>query len=453
MGALLPNKVSDFIVRHQLLSHGSKYLLALSGGADSVALLLVTKELGYDIEAVHCNFHLRGEEADRDEQFCKHFCKQQGVPLHLVHFDTRFYADTHKVSIEMAARNLRYSHFERLMSDIGAQGILVAHHQDDSVETVLLNLIRGTGLHGLKGISPINGHIIRPLLGLTRQEIEAFLKERKQDYVTDSSNLTADVVRNKIRLEVLPLLRTINPSVSDSIALTANRLSQVAKIFDEAIHQKIKAASIPAGDSESQAYSVSKIDDEYVLFEILKPLSFSPAQITDIYQHLDAETGTLFASATHEVLLDRGRMLIQPQKEPFKPMRLPMAGRYVLPSGQKLVIEEQVVDDDFQISKKPDTACLDAEKVKFPLLLRTVREGDRFQPLGMRGSRLVSDFLTDLKYSLFQKRRQLVIEDATGHIVWLVGLRPSHPYRITPKTRKAIMITSPHPSPKGRESE
>lgn len=441
MGALLPNKVSDFIMRHQLLSHGCKYLLALSGGADSVALLLVVKELGYDIEAIHCNFHLRGEEADRDEEFCKQFCRQQNVPLHLAHFDTRFYADTHKVSIEMAARQLRYSHFERLMTDIGAQGILVAHHQDDSVETVLLNLIRGTGLHGLKGISPINGHIIRPLLGLTRQEVEAFLKERKQAYVTDSSNLEADVVRNKIRLEVLPLLRTINPSVSDSIALTASRLSQVAKIFDEAVRQKIEAASIPLKDADSQAYSVRKIDDEYMLFEILRPLSFSPAQITDIYQHLDAETGTVFTSSTHEVLFDRGRMLIQPLKEPFKPMRLPMAGRYVLPSGQKLVIEEQVVDDDFQISKNPDTVCLDTEKLKFPLLLRTVKEGDRFQPLGMKGSRLVSDFLTDRKYTLFQKRRQLVIEDATGRIVWLVGLRPSHFCRITPETRKAMVFS------------
>ncbi len=440
MGTPFPNQVSDFIQRHRLLSHGSKYLLALSGGADSVALLLVTKELGYDIEAVHCNFHLRGEEADRDEQFCKQFCKQQHVSLHLAHFDTRFYAETHKVSIEMAARQLRYSHFERLMADIGAQGILVAHHQDDSVETVLLNLIRGTGLHGLKGISPINGHIIRPLLGLTRQKIEAFLEERKQEYVTDSSNLTADVVRNKIRLEVLPLLRTINPSVSESIALTANRLSQAAKIFDEAIQQKIKAASIPQEEASCQAYFVSKIDDEYVLFEILKPLSFSPAQITDIYQHLNAETGTLFASATHEVLFDRGRMLIQPQLAPFKSMRLPVTGLYVLHSGQKLVIEEQVVDDDFCISKDPATACLDADKVKFPLLLRTVREGDRFQPLGMRGSRLVSDFLTDRKYTLFQKRRQLLIEDATGRIVWLVGLRPCHSCRVTPETRKITVL-------------
>ena len=434
------SKVSDFISRHNLLARDGKYLLALSGGADSVALLLAAKRLGYQLEAIHCNFHLRGEESDRDENFCKQFCEEQGVSLHLAHFDTRFFAETHKVSIEMAARQLRYDYFERLRNDIGAQGILVAHHLDDSVETVLMNLIRGTGLHGLTGISPKKGLIIRPLLCLTRQEIERFLEAENQKYVTDSSNLIADVTRNKIRLEVLPLLRTINPSVSESIASTANRISQAATLFDEALTQKIKSAVISFESPDQIVVDVKKIDSEYVLFQLLSPYHFSPAQIEDIYRHLDADTGTLFASETHELLFDRGRMIIQKKEALFNPLRMPVTGNYVLSDGGRITIEERVVDGDFQVSREPNRVCLDAQQLTFPLTLRTFQEGDRFQPLGMKGSRLVSDFLTDRKYSLFQKRRQLVLEDATGRIVWIVGLRPDHRVRITPATRRALIV-------------
>ena len=333
------SKVSDFISRHNLLARDGKYLLALSGGADSVALLLAAKRLGYQLEAIHCNFHLRGEESDRDENFCKQFCEEQGVSLHLAHFDTRFFAETHKVSIEMAARQLRYDYFERLRNDIDAQGILVAHHLDDSVETVLMNLIRGTGLHGLTGISPKKGLIIRPLLCLTRQEIERFLEAENQKYVTDSSNLIADVTRNKIRLEVLPLLRTINPSVSESIASTANRISQAATLFDEALTQKIKSAVISFKSPDQIVVDVKKIDSEYVLFQLLSPYHFSPVQIEDIYRHLDADTGTLFASETHELLFDRGRMIIQKKEALFNPLRMPVTGNYVLSDGGRITIE------------------------------------------------------------------------------------------------------------------
>ena len=423
------------------MSHDEKYLLALSGGADSVALLLAVKALGYEVEAVHCNFRLRGEESDRDEAFCQQFCRSQGVQLHLAHFDTRFYAQTHKVSIEMAARQLRYQHFERLMADIHAQGILVAHHQDDSVETVLMNLIRGTGLHGLTGISPRNGHIIRPLLCLTRQEVEQFLEQCHQSYITDSSNLVADVVRNKIRLQLLPILRTINPSVSDSIAATAERLRLAADIFDEAIDQKVRAARISVDEPCEAAYDVEKIDSEYTLFQILNPLHFSPSQIEVIARHLKADTGTVYDSPDYQLLFDRGRMIIIAREDPFKTMKLPIPGLYVLPGGDRLRIEVTAVDGHFEISRDACRVCVDADQVVFPLTLRTCREGDRFRPLGMKGSRLVSDFLTDRKFSLFQKRRQLVLTDADDRIVWLVALRPDHRVRITPATRKALILT------------
>lgn len=228
---------------HELFVYGGKYIVALSGGADSVSLLFVLKhlehELGIDVEAAHCNFHLRGAESVRDEEFCKQLCGRLDVPLHLIHFDTQAYADLHRVSIEMAARDLRYGYFENLRRDIEAQDICVAHHRDDSVETVLLNLVRGTGLRGLRGIQPRNGNIIRPLLSLSREDIVQYLDALGESYVTDSTNLHNDVKRNKIRLDVMPLLRELNPSVSQSIFESSLRVGEALKVFDEAMKRSI----------------------------------------------------------------------------------------------------------------------------------------------------------------------------------------------------------------------
>ena len=216
------NKISAFIEQHQLLRHDdAKYIVALSGGADSVALLLVMHQLGYRVEAAHCNFRLRGQESDRDEQFVAELCNKKQTPLHIIHFDTVAYAKLHQVSIEMAARELRYRYFEQLRQDIGADDVCVAHHQDDAVETLLMNLLRGTGIHGLTGIRPRNGHIVRPMLCVTRAEIVGYLDSAHQPYVTDSTNLVPDVVRNKIRLNVIPQLLALNPSASQNIARTA----------------------------------------------------------------------------------------------------------------------------------------------------------------------------------------------------------------------------------------
>ncbi|MDY3944446.1 MAG: tRNA lysidine(34) synthetase TilS [Prevotella sp.] len=237
------DRVRRFASVHELFVYGGKYIVALSGGADSVSLLFVLKhlehELGIGVEAAHCNFHLRGAESVRDEEFCKQLCDRLSVPLHLIHFDTQAYADLHRVSIEMAARDLRYGYFENLRRDIEAQDICVAHHRDDSVETVLLNLVRGTGLRGLRGIQPRNGNIIRPLLSLSREDIVQYLDALGESYVTDSTNLHNDVKRNKIRLDVMPLLRELNPSVSQSIFESSLRVGEALKVFDEAMKRSI----------------------------------------------------------------------------------------------------------------------------------------------------------------------------------------------------------------------
>lgn len=416
------SKVKRYIEKYKLLNTNELYLVALSGGADSVTLLLLLKNAGFNVHAAHCNFHLRGDESDRDEAFCVELCQRLGVELHRAHFDTREYAELHKVSIEMAARELRYKWFEQLRRDIGAAGICVAHHRDDSVETVLLNLVRGTGLRGLTGIQPRNGHILRPLLCVSRAEIEAFLAEKGQKYVTDSTNLEADVQRNIIRLEVLPLLRKLNPAVAENIQRTAENLAEAQLVLNVAI------ASINSSNvlnlSDLKKYGSS----EYLAFEWLKKYGFNGDQVRQI---LDADTGKIVSSSTgYDVLKDRGRLIVEPALEPFNPMRIPEEGTYVL-GGSSIEFGGKTTENNtirvrkkpVYVSKEPYVATLDASKVRFPLTVRRVEEGDWMQPYGMKGRKLLSDLMTDLKMTVFEKRRQLVVVDAKGAVLWLVGRR------------------------------
>ena len=405
------SKVERYIEKYKLLKSSELYLVALSGGADSVALLLLLKNAHFNVHAAHCNFHLRGEESDRDEAFCVELCKGLGVELHRAHFDTREYAELHKVSIEMAARELRYKWFEQLREDIGAAGICVAHHRDDSVETVLLNLVRGTGLRGLTGIQPRNGNILRPLLCVSRAEIEAFLAEKGQKYVTDSTNLKADVQRNIMRLEVLPLLRKLNPAVAENIQRTAEYLSEAQQVLNVAIARFNDSNVLNISDIETYGSS------EYLTFEWLKKYGFIGDQVRQI---LDADCGGMVHSEQgYDVLKDRGRLIVEPTLDPFNPMRIPEEGTYVLGENMRLSVRKKPV----YVSKEPNIATLDAAKVRFPLTVRRVEEGDWMQPYGMKGRKLLSDLMTDLKMTVFEKRRQLVVVDSQGAIVWAVGLR------------------------------
>ena len=448
-----------FATAHQLLTPRGKYIIALSGGADSVSLLLVLKhlesELGITLEAAHCNFHLRGDESLRDEEFCKQLCRRLHVPLHLIHFDTHAYADLHHVSIEMAARDLRYAYFEQLRRDIHAHDICVAHHRDDSVETVLLNLVRGTGLRGLRGIQPRNAHIIRPLLSHSRQQIEQYLDALGESYVTDSTNLHNDVKRNKIRLNVIPLLRELNPSVSQSIFETSLRVTEALKIFDDAIQHAIADVTTPQTQNSKLKTQNSPLiisvprlkqqsSPEYTLHEILSPRGFTSAQIEQIYTSLDTNpTGKIITSCTHELAFDRSTLILQPKTPTLlvRPMHIPETGTYVLSDNLKLKVETEECGDRYEPSRTADCASLDASDIKFPLTLRHIHPGDRFVPFGMTGTKLLSDYLTDRKKNIFEKRAQLVLTDAQQRILWLVGERTDNRFRITPHTQQALRLT------------
>ncbi len=457
-------QVAGFIARNQLLAADNKYIVALSGGADSVALLLIMKALGYDVEAAHCNFHLRGKESERDENFCVSLCESLGIILHRIHFDTLTYAQLHKVSIEMAARDLRYSYFEQLRRDINADAICVAHHKDDNVETILLNLVRGTGMNGLTGISPRNGFILRPLLCIGREDILEYLEAENQDYVTDSSNLVDDVQRNKIRLNVLPLLENVNPAVKDNILTMARWIAEASTIveasLDEAKAKAVSSLSVGASSlsvgaknhdakptvNDSFSIDISKIEEypsaEYLLWDILKDYGFNSSQVALVAENLHATTGTSWLSSSHELTLDRGRLILTPlDKEEDRQMRIPEAGTYVYTELCKLKIEQKEINENYTISRSSDKVCLDAQKVKFPLMIRRVARGDRFVPFGMKGSKLVSDFLTDQKVALPLKRRQLVVADAGGNILWVVGKRLDGRFAVSPCSKSVVEIS------------
>lgn len=439
---IFENVIKGFIQSHHLLKDDGKYLVALSGGADSVSLLMVLHDLGYCVEACHCNFHLRGAESDRDESFCAHLCQRLHIPFHTVHFYTHEYATLHKVSIEMAARELRYKYFEQLRHDIDADGICVAHHQDDSVETVLINLIRGTGIRGLKGISPKNGNILRPLLCIGREDILKYLKEKNQDFVTDSTNLVDDVTRNKIRLNVIPLLKEINPSVCDNIAATAEHVGEAYKMLES-------LPSLAVGQ-DGKSFAIRKLElmkqasPEFVLFTHLSPYGFTGSVIQQILDSIDV-IGKTWQSTSHQLVIDREVIIVRELTQVnFHSIKIPETGSYVYRetdgSERKIKLGIKEKEKNFLPSKERHHVTLDADEVTFPLTLRATETGDRFVPYGMKGSKLVSDYLTDRKKNLFEKESQRVLVDAKGTILWLVGERTADKGKVSPTTQNILDI-------------
>lgn len=440
------NTVEKFIATNRIMDKNKRYLTALSGGADSVALTLALKNLGYKIEAAHCNFRLRGEESDRDEKFCRSFCESLGVPLHIVHFDTKEFAKLHKVSIEMAARQLRYAYFEQLRNDIGAVGICIGHHQEDSVETLLINLMRGTGINGMTGISATNGNVLRPLLNVTRGDIENFLNESSIGFVTDSTNLVDDVTRNKIRLNLMPLIRSINPSADKDIAATAMRLAEAAKVFNRAIAQE--AENITTTNDERTVIDIRKLQDccspEYTLFCILSKFNFSPATIEEIHERLQTEvsSGKIFLSSSHRLLINRGDIIVEPRNNKTQhEVKIPECGNYVVNDRVKIHVSiAETADRNFSISKEKHIATFDASLVRFPIKVRQATKGDWFIPFGMKGRKLLSDYLTDRKMNLFDKEKQLIVENASGQIIWVVNERTDNRFRVSENTTSVLTI-------------
>ena len=432
-------KVERFIQRHGLLTGKRLVLVGLSGGADSVALLGVLVRLGYPCRALHCNFHLRGAESDRDEAFARQFADSLGVPFLKVDFDTRGYAAIHQESIEMAARSLRYRWFEEQRQAFNAEAIAVAHHRDDSVETLLMNLLRGSGIRGLGGIRPRNGQVVRPLLAVSRAEIEEWLQTQGWGYVTDSSNLSDAYTRNFIRLRVLPLLEQLNPAARETIARSAAHLSAAEQLYAYTVEEARKAVFVTA-DSLSIEALMRYPSPETLLYEWLRPLGFSRIVVGELFESLTGLSGKQFYSATHQVLKDRDRLYIAPLQEPsaWQPIEIPVAtGELTQPLHLSFQLMERT--SDFQLERASDAAYFDAEKLPGRLTLRLPQKGDWFVPFGMRGRKKLSDFFADQKMNRWEKLRQPLL-CAGESIVWVVGRRTDDRFRVGEETKMIFSV-------------
>ena len=436
-------RVQEFIDNGRLLTDNAKVLVALSGGADSVALLRVLLSLGYTCRAVHCNFHLRGEESNRDEQFVIALCHTLGVECEVVHFDTLAYAAEHKQSVEMAARELRYEAFERLRQAYGYDAIAVAHHQDDAVETLLLNLIRGAGINGLTGMKVKNGHVVRPLLCLTRDEVMDYLDHLGQSYVTDSTNLTDMYARNKVRLQLLPLMEQINPAAKSNIMQAAIHLGEAATLYNRVMtEENARIVTSHTNGIDISIEALLKCEEPRAhLFEILHPYGFNSAQVADIFRSLTSEAGRVFYAGDHTLLRDRTHLLVRnsaPCDEEASYV-LPENGTLELPDGTRLNIYTLTPDATWQVPRRSDIVCLDASRISEPLTLRHPRQGDRFAPFGMKGSKLLSDFYTDIKLPHTEKSRQWLLCHGED-IVWAMGLRSSERFRLKGTPERVVCV-------------
>lgn len=438
-------KVRDFINRENLIPQNSTVIVGLSGGMDSMVLLDILTLLGYNCIAAHCNFHLRNDESDRDEKFVKNWCKTIDTQYTSINFDTKQYAADRKISIEMAARELRYCWFETIRNEYQADYIAVAHHKDDSVETLLLNLIRGTGIKGLTGISPKNGHIVRPLLCLSRNEIESYISERDIPYVTDSTNHEDIYLRNSLRLNVIPLLETLNPSVRETIFRTSRNLTEAEKIYSESIQKSISKVF---NDNKIYIDELKRTASQRsVLFELLTPYSFTPSTIEDIYESIDSISGKIFYSDVNSDLGKKGYRLIK-DRNIFLLDALTECNNkdktFLIEEGASEILEPirliiRILNSSDEIKYHRNILYLDEEKIKYPLELRRWRAGDWFIPFGMKGRKKLSDYFTDHKFTLKDKDEAWILTSGED-IVWLVGERNDDRFKITDRTKKIVAI-------------
>ena len=431
--------VRAYIDKYQLLTVGKPVLVGVSGGADSIALLTVLVELGYSCIVGHCNFHLRGEESMRDECFTETYARKLGLPFVKVDFNTRDYAAEHHLSVEMAARELRYAWFEEMRCVHDAQAIAVAHHRDDNVETVLMNLIRGSGIRGMSGIRPKNGFVIRPLLSVTRQEILQWLAERQLEYVTDSTNLSAAYTRNFIRLRVLPLLETINPSVRTAINRTAEHLAETESLFAYVVADARKRV-FEAENRLSIKALMQYPSPKTVLFELLKAFHFTPSSVDEIFLSLNKESGKLFFSSSHRLVKDRDCLLLSPLAAAGEKEVYFLTGEEGCWSGPiDLAFSRIVRTEELHIQKDKDIAYFDLDKLKFPLVLRHWQQGDWFVPFGMQGRKKLSDYFSDKKFSRLEKERVWLLCSG-DEVIWIVGERSDNRFRVECATKRCLVV-------------
>ncbi len=432
---MMQEKVQTYILKYRLLESEKPVIVGMSGGADSVALLHILLSLGYKCIVAHCNFHLRSNESDRDELFVRNQVRALNIDGYFIDFETSEYAEKHKISIEMAARELRYSWFYNLLEKLDAQAIAIAHHADDSIETMLMNLVRGTGLKGLTGISPRNNKVVRPMLCVSRLEIESYLIDNNLSFIEDSSNSSLDYQRNRFRHQVLPLLEEINPSVRQTLYHSLHHFEGNLAVYQQALKQIEN--EIVVYESDSIKIDIELLNKQIhiptILFELLYPFGFGNSVVEQLIEQLNGSPGKLFYSDTHRLLKDRKYLIVQEISSFQKDKFLITENNTLLEQPFRLIISKTKKTVDFVLSKSLNKIQVDASKTKFPLLLRKWETGDSFYPFGMNHRKKISDYFVDNKFNMFEKEQTWLLVSG-GVIIWIVGKRLDNRFRITEDT-------------------
>ena len=441
----LIDKFQSYIERHGLFTRDDRILLTVSGGVDSMVMLALMAGLGYRIGVAHCNFQLRGAESDEDEALVAREAARYGAPCYNRRFDTQGEMERTGESMEMAARRLRYAWFEELRGEHGYAAIAVAHHADDSIETFFINLLRGTGLRGLTGISTRNGHVVRPLSFASRREILEFAVAHKIPFREDSSNRSTKYLRNKIRLGLIPRIREINPKFTDLMRHNIERLTE-AQLFIEAAVAHMRQDVVTEADGIATIH-VERIEAAYprnfAVYELLNSQYGFKGDVCDaICRALSQEvSGRRFYAREYVAVVDRGRILVGPIAPDDVCEVMVERGDARSYCGNSVLYYETCSIDDIRVFDVPEQiALLDADRLQYPLVLRRWREGDWFIPFGMEGRKKISDYLIDHKVSLPEKQRQFVLVSGDD-IVWLVGRRIDDRYRLTDTTENVLRIT------------
>ena len=434
------DKVKAFIESNSLFDDSQPVLVALSGGADSVALLRVLIELGYNCRAAHCNFHLRGDESNRDESFVTELCQKQGVALNIKNFDVPAYMKEHGVSLEMACRELRYQWFEELRQEFSCSCIAVAHHNDDNIETFFLNALRGTGIAGLTGMNPRNGNVVRPLLCVSRAEILDWLLSLQQDFVNDSTNFENDAKRNRLRNIVLPAIYKEFQGAKDALLTTIENTRQCNALYRESVNLMRNIVGDREGDSLFIDIEILNSFDNKVmlLYEILKPLGFNHEQCSYM---LNSAIGRHFFSTSHKATINRNTIDVFPLKQQEEKIYIINLEGSAIEVPVKLEIKhvKNTTFSPHMVNGKNIVAFSNEILQCSETVLRHWRDGDRLKPFGMNGSKLISDLFTDFKLSEKEKNEIWLLE-ADGEILWVIGYRASQKFMVPKDSTDYLII-------------
>lgn len=433
------------LATRNLLNHQSTYLLACSGGMDSMCLGNLLIQLGIGFEVVHINFQLRGSESEGDQQFVQSWANSLEIPIHIKRAETNVFAEQKGISIQMAAREIRYAFFEEIRSTHHLDGIILAHHEDDQLETIFLNLLRGTGIEGVYGMADRKGWLIRPLLPFSRSEIQQYMGSNHLPWRDDSSNFKADYKRNNLRINGLPAIYSLEPDARKNLLTSFQRLKDTGKAFG-GLFESWRKTNVRE-DSSYQFLQFTAIQNQpgaaTLLYFWLRPFGFNSDQTQEISEGLNhPKTGALFTSPTHLLHFDRAALVLAPIQKEFTPILLIESDvELLLPEGK---YELSYPNYPVQLDKNPSHAQLDFSRLEFPLEIRTWQEGDKFVPLGMSSSKNISDFLIDSKIPLAKKRAVKVLVSGT-EIAWVIGLRIADWAKCTPATQRILYIKKTNP--------